>query len=241
MTTPEKPKGYWKQNAKLLAEQAKTMSNNQLAALHNTTNSRMRCQLSRLEIKPAKHVTGREARNAELAKLALTHTPGEIAKAMGKTIRAIYQELSRYGIQAQMSRPSISIKRSTKLAEDAKTMTPRQLADKHGLGLKYMYKLLTRLDITAQRARCGPAVGSKPAGRKAPCATAAANGQLPQLRKAATNSQVQKPPAEIVWPSHIQIQHIALPQPPVGYRICNGSSKQVYVPAKGWGNGPRAI
>lgn len=72
MSTPQKPRGYWKQSAKLLAEQAKTLSNNQLAALHNTTNSRMRCQQTRLEIKPSKHVTGREARNAELAKLATT-------------------------------------------------------------------------------------------------------------------------------------------------------------------------
>jgi len=32
MTTPEKPKGNRKQNAKLLAEQAKTMSSNQLGA-----------------------------------------------------------------------------------------------------------------------------------------------------------------------------------------------------------------
>lgn len=32
MTTPEKPKGNRKQNAKLLAEQAKTISSNQLGA-----------------------------------------------------------------------------------------------------------------------------------------------------------------------------------------------------------------
>ncbi|MEG2469023.1 MAG: hypothetical protein RSB86_16735 [Comamonas sp.] len=244
MTTPEKPKGYWKQNAKLLAEQAKTLSNNQLAVLHNTTNTRMRCQLSKLGIKAAKHASGREARNAELAKLALTHTPRQIADASGKTIRAIYQELKRYGIQAQQSIPGICAKRSIKLAEDAKTMTTRQLADEYGLELQYMYKLLARFGITAMRGRSGPAPGTErkqPVVRNTAPATDTAQDQQPQLRKPATQSVVKKAPAAIVWPSHIQVQHIALPQPPADYRICNGSSKQAYVPAKGWGNGPRAI
>lgn len=241
MTTPEKPKGYWKQNAKLLAEQAKTLSNNQLAELHNTTITRMRCQLSKLGIKAVKHATGREARKAELAKLALTHTPGQIAKASGKTIRAIYQELKRCGIQAQLSIPAICAKRSIKLAEDAKTMTTRELAEKYGLELQYMYKLLARFDITPQRGRGGPTPGSKPAAPKGTQACFQPSAQPSQLRKPAVRIKEQKPPAAIVWPAHIQIQHIALPQPPADYRVCNGSSKQTYVPAKDWGTGPRAI
>lgn len=243
MTIPQKPKGYWQPLAKLLAEQAKTMSNNQLAELHNTTKYRMRQQLAKMGIKPAKHATGREARNAELEKLALTHTPSQIAEASGKTIRAIYQELKRYGIQAQYSIPNCWEKRSAQLREAAKTMTVRQLADSYGVNKKYMYSVLARFGITAKPAHPGRAAGSKtqkPATPK-PAVTPAQTAQQPQLRKPATQSIAKKPPAAIVWPAHIQVQHIALPQLPESYRVCNGSSTQAYVPAKDWRTGPRAI
>lgn len=244
MTTPQKPKGYWPQVAKLLAEQAKTMSNNQLAELHDTTKYRMRQQLAKMGIKPAKHATGREARNAELAKLALTHTPSQIAQASGKTIRAIYQELRRYGIQAQRSIPDYWDKRSDQLREAAKTMTTRQLADAYDLNMKYMYRVLVRFGITPMRARSGPAPGAErkqPVLRNTTLATKPVNAQQPQLRKAAPYEKPQKAPATVEWPAHIQVQHIALPQPPADCRICNGSSTQAYVPAKDWRAGPRAI
>ncbi|MDH1815394.1 hypothetical protein [Comamonas aquatica] len=231
-TVTLKPKRYWKQNAALLAKQAETMSNDKLAAAHNATPKQIRNQLHKLGIKSRAADNATAARKAHLQVLAAKLTANQLADREGKTVSAIRQELTRLGLKAVQVKRNVWADRRPQLEEYAKTHTAQQLADKYRCDVAHMYRLLNRFGITAQPAKPGPARRTpqpcsprnpRPSGAPAK----AGMGTTPTRTSIASTT-----PAQIVWPPHVQVQRIPLPDLPGNHRICNGSSRAPYQPGK---------
>lgn len=231
-TVTLKPKCYWKQNAALLAKQAETMSNDKLAAAHNATPKQIRNQLHKLGIKSHAADNATAARKAHLQVLAAKLTATQLADREGKTVSAIRQELTRLGLKAVQVKRNVWADRRPQLEEYAKTHTAQQLADKYRCDVAHMYRLLNRFDITAQPAKPGPArrtpQPSSPRNPRPSGAPAKAGMGTTPTRTSIASTR----PAQIVWPPHVQVQRIPLPDLPRDHRICNGSSRAPYQPGQ---------
>ncbi len=233
-TVTVKPKGYWKQNAQLLAQQARTMCNHDIARAHNATSRQVINQLHKLGIpsfiKPAQP----EVRKAHLLELMQTHSVAQIAALEKRTDGALRQEMRKLGLQSPSPRPRVWDSRKDELALDAQTMTTKQLADKYGCQLSYMHCVLKRLGISAAKAPPKPKAAPKPRAKRAVAPKPVPRNPKPLLKATPSRASIaSKAPAQIIWPAHVKVQHITLPPPKDNTRICTGSVRSPYRTGQG--------
>lgn len=153
------------------------------------------------------------------------------------TIGAIRQALLDLGIDYLRSKhQSIHRGDQARLQTMAQTMTCRQMADALQLTPKYTRRLLQSMGITPQ-----PGEAARPPAPRKPKAPSKCVAPTVRMQTAipSRTSIASKTPAQIIWPAHIQIQHITT-QIPAHAPIRPSTMRAPYVPGKDWRTGPRS-
>lgn len=223
----EKPSGYWKQNAQLLIQQAKSMTNAEIARLHHATPRQVSNQLHLLGVPSLIKASEVDARKATLAQQLQTLSIAQIAEQEGRTKSALRQEIAKLGMSAPHPRPRIWDSRKDQLALDAQSMTPQQLADKYGCQISYMRCLLARFGISAVKAAPKP---KGPPRNPKPTAPAPLMQACPPRTSIASRS---KEPPQIIWPEHVKVQRIPTATPPAHAPIAACTMRQPYRSGQG--------
>ena len=142
------PKGYFAARRSEMEEDAKTMSNIEMAKKYNATRAGISVQLTKMGIKRPTEDIDWNSRKAEFLELAEKTYPRAIAEHFGTTLSKVYATMKRFKVQALRSpRPFALDGKKSDLERMAKEMTQSEIAEKLAVHPRTVKKFIVRKGI----------------------------------------------------------------------------------------------
>lgn len=148
------PKGYFAALRPQMEEDAKTMSNTEMAEKYNTTRAGISVQLTKMGIKRPTEDINWSSRKAEFLELAAKTYPRAIAEHFGTTISKVYATMKRFGIHAVRTPKAFALDdKKAELEQMAKDMTQTEIAKKLDVHPRTVKKFIGRKGIECKPGR----------------------------------------------------------------------------------------
>lgn len=142
------PKGYFAALRPQMEEDAKTMSNTEMAEKYNTTRAGISVQLTKMGIKRPTEDIDWSARKAEFLELAAKTYPRAIAEHFGTTLSKVYATMKRFKVQALRTPKAFALDgQKSELEKMLKEMTQSEIAEKLAVHPRTVKKFIDRKGI----------------------------------------------------------------------------------------------
>lgn len=225
-----KKTGKWKDRLDELKELCERMDTRELAAHFGVAESRISATLSRfgLKCKRVKTPCKLDGREDEITQLAPAMTLAELARHLGVHWRTLHESLRRLEVSCKPASPDIAQlwgERAEQIRQMLTAGTPvAQIARGFDVTDSMLRRRMAALGINP--GELTPERGSASAKRMT-----ALPSRQPMVRASVPYTpKPPPPPPKIIVPADVKITIVPLDT--TGARICNGSSTQVYNPAK---------
>lgn len=149
-TTTKKrlPKGYFAALRPQMEEDAKTMSNTEMAKKYNTTRAGISVQLTKMGIKRPTDDIDWSSRKAEFLDMAAKTYPRAIAEHFGTTLSKVYATMKRFKVQALRTPKAFALDgQKSELEQMLKDMTQSEIAEKLAVHPRTVKKFIDRKGI----------------------------------------------------------------------------------------------
>lgn len=142
------PKGYFAALRPHMEEDAKTMSNTEMAKKYNTTRAGISVQLTKMGIKRPTDDIDWSSRKAEFLELAAKTYPRAIAEHFGTTLSKVYATMKRFGVHAVRTPKAFALDdKKAELERMAKDMNQTEIAKKLSVHPRTVKKFTERKGI----------------------------------------------------------------------------------------------
>lgn len=142
------PKGYFAALRPQMEEDAKTMSNVEMAKKYNTTRAGISVQLTKMGIKRPTEDIDWSSRKAEFLELAAKTYPRAIAEHFGTTLSKVYATMKRFKVQALRTPKAFTLDgQKSELEQMLKDMTQSEIAEKLAVHPRTVKKFIDRNGI----------------------------------------------------------------------------------------------
>lgn len=142
------PKGYFAALRPQMEEDAKTMSNVEMAEKYNTTRAGISVQLTKMGIKRPTEDIDWSARKAEFLELAAKTYPRAIAEHFGTTLSKVYATMKRFKVQAVRTPKAFALDgQKSEIEQMLKEMTQSEIAEKLAVHPRTVKKFIDRKGI----------------------------------------------------------------------------------------------